>query len=216
MSRWGVAALVAAAAAVLAIGMVAIRLSDRSVTAHDGSAPSPRRSTSSSHTAPDQSDRRERRPVSRHRRRVERAPVGVQVRRLRRRLGSGGADAFYVTLSLRRPVPLTLATGRRTPLPVGLPGSTGYSLYSETRDDRPVRTRVRDLGDPGSVARARRTVVVGLSMPVDDYRDAKAGLRRLPIATRVVGRSLGRADYVPDAPVGHRSLASWRRYYGRA
>ncbi|MGH3360227.1 MAG: hypothetical protein ACRDO7_15605 [Nocardioidaceae bacterium] len=221
MSRWGFAALVAALVAVIAIGIGAIRVSDRStvVRADPPIATPPTDAASSTRASDDRSERRGASVVAKQRR-MERKPIGRQLRWLKRELDSAGrlddVEEFFVTLSLRTPIPLAIVNGRRSPLPDGLSDATLYTLYAEQRDGTPARVQTHDPGDTDSFesfAAANRLVVLGISLPIGEYRALRSDLRSLPVESRVVGPSAHQADYVPDAAYGARALRSWERFY---
>lgn len=225
MSRWGVAALAVAAATVIAIGMIAIRLSDRSVEqSHDGSsgpapAASPQRSSGS-----DPSRGIDPRAGRRGHGTGKRA-LRAQLRRLERSLERRDREVtraeVYVTVSFRKPIPVRLTDRRRrTPLPRRLPESTVYSLYAEAHGtSHRVRTGNLDGARTRRVSGVprRRLVVLGISLPVGDYRDVRRSLRRsLPVGRLDVGVAARHATYLPDARYGNRALRSWTRYYRRS
>ena len=226
MSRWGVAAVAIAVAVVLAIGMVAIRVSDRDLADDD---PAPAEPT----TAPDDDSTRTggdpaddpsgNHPVARRPEPGD-GPVHTQLWRLKRWLERKGrlddGAEFFVTVSLRKPLPLRIADRRRSPVPDGLPASTEYSLYAEPGDGTMFKARTDDLGDTASLhvptaELRKRLVVLGWSMSADDYPDAKAALRTLPIGARVVGTAPRRAEYLSGRVFNNRALRAWNRYYRR-
>lgn len=227
MSRWGVAALAVAAATVVAIGMVALRLSDGSLgDAQGGSSGSAASASTSPQPWRSSGDdpSRQRDPEAVQRRSGTGHPtLHTQLRRLKRSLDRSNrktGSEFYVTVSLREPLPLRTATRpRRTPLPREMPASTVYTLYAET-GGTPHRVSTKNLeGDRTrrvSGVPRRRLVVLGMSMQVRDYRAVRRDLRSLPIGERDVGLEADDAKYLPDARFGNRTLRSWARFYRRS
>lgn len=224
MSRWGVVALTVAAATVIGIGMVALRLSEPSAGDADVESAGRAAPTSSTDAAdrPADAARPRDRGDERSRSRRGEPSVRTQLRRLRRSLARRDEPAartdFFVTVSLRKPLPLplTIADRRPTPLPDELPDTTAYTLYTETGSGQR-RARTTNLGDAGPLdgVPPKRVVLLGMSWPLDDYRAVEHDLRALPIGTRDVTVDGERADYLSDQAYGDAAIRSWSRYYRR-